>query len=871
MRSEQLRTKFFDFFLKLEHQKVISAPLIPAKDPTLLFTNAGMNQFKDYFIGKEKRNYDKAVSIQKCLRVSGKHNDFDEVGKTAHHHTFFEMMGNFSFGRYFKKEAVQYSWNFLTKELGLPKEKLWITVYKEDDEAYDIWKDLIKIPPEKILKMGEKDNFWQMGDIGPCGPCSEIHYDRGEKYGDKDFLKSPQRFVEIWNLVFMQFNRLANGKMTPLAKPSIDTGMGLERLTAVMQGVESNYDTDLFIPIKKFTADLIGKDYLNPAIRIDLNIIADHARAIAFLISDAILPSNEGRGYVLRRILRRAARHGKNLGLKDPFISKICMKIIQLMNDFYPELESNKVLISQVVEAEEVRFNQTLLRGLGKFENILLSIKNHKDRTIPGEDLFTLSDTYGFPLDFATDLASEYDLKIDYEGFNKALTVQRERSLRSRKVSKNFQEFENLGIPSTTFCGYSSHSSESIIQKLFYSNKQKTVQMKEGCTGIALFQQTPFYAESGGQIADIGTGKGERFFIEITNVQKVNNHFLHFFKVIKGEIKTGDQILLTIDRKHRTNISIHHTITHILHWALRELLGLHVKQAGSNVRPDRLRFDYTHYKGLSDKEIRELEILVNRKIQANQKILIEQLSYEEALNRGAIAIFDEKYSDVVRMITVGDFSKELCGGTHLEFAGQAGCFRITEESSISAGIRRIEAKAGIAAVKYSQNETLILRGLASYFKQKPETLLYFLSNLDAENRKNRKKLNDLSSKTTKINLNKIIENKSKINNIPVTISFIGKGDRKQLGALADSIKSKIGGIAVLFTNLESKSLILVSIESKLTAKFNANNIIKDLAVLIDGRGGGKDDFAQAGGNIIENAEELSTKIFKILSRIIENP
>ncbi len=875
MKNSEIRETFYHYFVKHRHHKVLSSPLVPAKDPTLLFTNAGMNQFKSVFLNQEKREYQRAVSIQKCMRVSGKHNDFDEVGKSAFHHTFFEMLGNFSFGDYFKEKAIEYGWELLTHFYHFPPERLWITVYREDDEAFRIWEEKIGVPSHKIVRMDEKNNFWQMGETGPCGPCSEIHYDRGTEFGPEAFSDENKRYIEVWNLVFMQYSRDQAGVLHPLAAPSIDTGMGMERLTTLLQGVKNNYQTDLFRPLIEFTAELAGCDPnpTDPKLQVALNVAADHIRALVFLISDGVLPANDGRGYVLRRILRRAAKHGKALGFTSPFLHRVSAKVIEVMKEFYPELEYHRDFIAEVLLVEEERFNNTLLNGLKRFEELLEKALETEPKIIPGEELFKLSDTYGFPLDFARDLASEKDVAIDYKGFQAQLDQQREKSRLSLATKqKTTQALENLEKHSTQFTGYTGLEEEAALLAIYIDGKEAS-SISEDQEGLLVFDKTPFYAESGGQVGDTGTGKNDRVFLEITETRKApgSSAVLHQVRVKKGTLRPGDEANLTVDAGRRKNIAVHHTATHLLHAALREVLGLHAKQAGSYVGPDKLRFDFTHFKPLSKTELQKVEALVNQKVRENLPVSTGTLPYEEAIRQGAMAIFEEKYADVVRMLSMGDFSKELCGGTHLEFTGEIGFFKITGESSIASGVRRIEALAGEAGYAYLQENLDAFSQLLAHFRQPAGKILDYLVNLDKEIKEKEKQLKkkQQQEEPAPIDVDTMISRGSEINRVPVVIEFFETIDRKRLSTLADEVKLKTGGIAVLLTNLNGKSALVVSVAQPLTPRLNAGAISKAIAERMKGSGGGRPDFAQAGGEPIKDFLNLKPQIVDIITKHLE--
>ena len=860
MTHSRIRDTFYRFFSERGHQRVLSSPLVPAKDPTLLFTNAGMNQFKGVFLQEEQRDYRRAVTIQKCMRVSGKHNDFDEVGKTDFHHTFFEMLGNFSFGDYFKEKAIEFAWELLTKEFALPMERLWITVFRDDDEASRIW-EKIGVPDGRILRRDEKDNFWQMGDTGPCGPCSEIHYDRGNSFGPPDFVDGNRRFVEIWNLVFMQFIRNGSGKMSRLPAPSIDTGMGLERLAAVLQSVPSNYETDLFQPIFELLSDLSGRSLKDSYQSVDCKVIADHSRALSFLISDGVIPSNEGRGYVLRRILRRAIKHGRSLSLKKDFLESSCSKVIEIMSPVYPELLHNRDFIRKILHSEEERFQHTLDSGFQRFLELMAETKQNNQENIPGKELFKLSDTYGFPIDFARDLAIEQGLGIDFEGFRSEMDSQRERSRQSltekRKETMSLKDIERFQV---RFLGDEDYEAETEVLAIYVDNRP-VGEIGEKQSGILVVGETPFYAESGGQVGDTGSGKSDRAFFNVRDTKKVNSGaILHYIDVEKGVLRTGDRVRLEVDRRRRQNVAAHHSVTHLLHAALREALGLHVKQSGSHVSPDKLRFDFTHYQALTAAEIEQIEDIVNGKIRENLPVHRRICGYEEALKTGAMAIFEEKYGDTVRVISMGDFSMELCGGTHVESTGEIGVFKITGESSVSSGIRRIEAVAGHAGFSLFQRNFKTLAAIATHFNQKPEGVVDFLKNADARLRDREREIRKISSVQAQVDLDALIGQATVRQSPIVVIDYIENADPKKLSALADEIKAKTGGIAILFSNGDEKSHIAVSVHRDLTKKYDANIMIRKVATMVNGKGGGRSDFAQAGGERIVQIPEFKRRI-----------
>jgi alanyl-tRNA synthetase len=869
LTHSEIRQVFFDYFRGKDHYKVMSAPLIPAKDPTLLFTNAGMNQFKSVFLQEETREYNRAVGIQKCMRVSGKHNDFDEVGRTEYHHTFFEMMGNFSFGDYFKEEAIEYAWEILTRHYGFNPEQLWVSVFETDDEAYKIWEDKIGVPPHKIVRLGEKENFWQMGETGPCGPCSEIHFDRGERFGSPSFTENSRRFIEIWNLVFMQYFRDEQGKLHPLPAPSIDTGMGMERLTSLLQGVDSNYQTDLFRPIIECTAQMAGVDADAQQHQVDLKVIADHIRALCFLIADGVLPSNDGRGYVLRRILRRAVKHGKALGFSSVFLHQISASVIDTMKPFYPELDYNRDFIAQVILSEEERFDRTLFQGLRKFEELVEQTAGQAEKVIDGKALFKLSDTFGFPLDFARDLARERDMEIDYPGFQGELEKQRERSRLSLAQQQSRQTLAGIDQDTTTFSGYDHYEDEALLLAI-YVDGQKVPSIRRDETdadspeAVLIFDRTPFYAESGGQVGDSGTGQGGNAFFIIHDTQKGGDAVLHFGEIKRGILTVGDTVRLTIDRVKRQQTAVHHSATHMLQAALREVLGLHVKQAGSYVGPDKLRFDFTHFKAVGPEEIDRIEAIVNQKVRENLPVKADTLRYEDAVEQGAIAIFAEKYSDIVRTISLEDFSKELCGGTHLDYTGEVGIFKIINESSISAGIRRIEALGGEPAYRYIRENLKILADIQHHFGQKREDIFDFLLKWEHQLKEKEKRFKQSGEHLQKPDIDTIIAGSVLIDHVKTVVAYVDNLNRKQLSLLADQIKDRTRGISVLLSNSNGKSAIVVSIFKDIAAELDANRIVKEIAQLVNGNGGGRRDFAQAGGDMIRDIDHFKNSTLDIV-------
>jgi alanyl-tRNA synthetase len=859
-----IRRTFYDYFQKQGHRRVLSSPLVPAKDPTLLFTNAGMNQFKGVFLQEERRDYRRAVTIQKCMRVSGKHNDFDEVGRTDFHHTFFEMLGNFSFGDYFKEEACAFAWELLTRHYRLAPERLWVTVFRDDDEAFRIWEERIGVPRPRIHRLGEKDNFWQMGDTGPCGPCSEIHYDRGPEFGPAQFVDGNRRFVEIWNLVFMQFSRDQAGVLQPLPAPSIDTGMGMERLSAILQGVTSNYRTDLFAPIIERAAELARVDREDPALQVDLNVVADHVRALTFLIADGIMPANEGRGYVLRRLLRRAVRHGRSLGLGGPFLHTLSQRVVEVMKPFYPELEPGRDFIARVIAMEEERFIRTLANGLKLFDELLAAAVAGRQERLAGSDLFRLSDTYGFPLDFARDLAMEKGVGVDVEGFQRELQGQKERSRVSlQEKRRETVRLEGVERLASDFTGYDELQSDAVLLAV-YVDGRRVESLAAGTEGLLVFDRTPFYAESGGQVGDSGLGKTAAAYFTVLDARRApGGAVLHVAQMREGSLRVGEPVRLEVDAARRRHIATHHTATHMLHAALREVLGLHVKQAGSRVGPDKLRFDFTHFSPVSPEELQKVERAVNEKIRENLPVAKRSERYEDALRSGAMAIFEEKYGDVVRVVTLGDFSRELCGGTHLQASGEIGVFTISSESSISSGIRRIEALAGEAALLHLEQQRGVLQQVLVHFGQKSDGLLAFLKKLEARLREGEKQLKKCPLAGA-ADAGELAKGARPIAGMPVVIASLPDLDRDALSALADDIKNRTRGVAVLFSSGDGRSLVVASVHKDLTARIGANIIIKKVAPMINGKGGGRSDFAQAGGEPIADPEGLKERIGRAL-------
>jgi len=879
MTGSEIRKRFLEYFNNNGHTIVKSSSLIPQNDPTLLFTNAGMNQFKDVFLGFEKRDYKRATSSQKCVRAGGKHNDLENVGKTARHHTFFEMLGNFSFGDYFKEGAINFAWEFLTDVLKLDKEKLWVTIYLDDDEAYKIWNEQIGVSEDRIVRLGEKDNFWSMGDTGPCGPCSEIIYDQGEEMscGDNCGIGKCDcdRYLEIWNLVFMQYNRDDKGVMTPLPKPSIDTGMGLERITAIMQNVRSNFETDLLFDIIKFISELAGCKYGDSEDNdISLRVIADHSRAITFLINDGVLPSNEGRGYVLRRIMRRAARHGKLLGFNEPFLFKISESVAIKMEDEYPELKENLKYIQEITKIEEERFLETLDKGLFILNDEIKKLQNQKSNILSGKVAFKLYDTYGFPLDLVQDIVEKEGLSVDIDEFNSEMKIQQEKSRQAwagsgdEEVDTVFKELLSQKVE-TEFIGYSTIKSTGKIVKIIKNGKFVN-SLKEGEKGELIFDKTPFYGESGGQVGDKGFLRGLYFEAEVTDTKKKLDIITHYVKVKKGEIKLNDNCELMVYENLRFLTAANHTATHLLQYALRAVLGAHVKQAGSLVNSDRLRFDFTHFKNLTFEQIAEIEDIVNRKIRENVKLKIEIMNIDDAKRLGAMALFGEKYGEKVRVVNIGDFSIELCGGTHVERTGDIGFFKIISETSIASGVRRIEAFTCQKAIDYIREIELDYMKSINLLKVKRGLLFEKIETLLENNRVLLKEVEKYKKELASNALLDMIDKSTKdINGIKLLTLKVEDKKQKELRELLDILKGKISnGVIVLAGVEKDKVSLIISVTKNLTDKIKAGDLMKNVAPLIDGKGGGRPEMAQGGGSNPLKLNDAFNKIEELVKEVI---
>lgn len=870
--AHELRQAFIRYFEQHGHQAVPSSALIPQADPTLLFTNAGMNQFKRVFLGEETRAYKRAVTVQKCLRAGGKHNDLENVGYTRRHHTFFEMLGNFSFGDYFKEEAILFGWEFLTKTVGLGKDRMWVTVFRDDDEADQLWRKL-GVSPSRIMRCGEKDNFWQMGDTGPCGPCSELHFDQGPSVpGDDRPNGEGDRVIEIWNLVFMQFNRDAAGTLHPLPKPSIDTGMGLERLAAVAQGVYSNYDSDVFTPLLSAVAARAGVEYgEKDETDRSMRVVADHLRAITFLMADGVLPSNEGRGYVLRRILRRAARHGRLLGIVEPFLYNLTAAVVTQMGPVYSEVRGAAATIAEATRGEEERFIATLDQGLPILNEMIAKARSAGKKVLTGEDVFKLYDTYGFPMDLMGEACREQEMTLDEAGFDQAIEEQRTRA---RKTGGFEQETarpvvsELAGrLGATKFVGYDRLESESLVQAILKGDRL-VKEAAEGDEVELVLDVTPFYAEGGGQVGDQGVLIGQDGQVEVKETTRpVPTVILHKGTVTKGRIREGEQLCLTVNAATRQDAQRNHTATHLLHAALRDLLGPHVKQYGSLVGPNRLRFDFAHFRPLSSRDIDEIETVVNNEVRKNEKVATEVMSIQDAVAKGALAFFGDKYGEQVRVVTVESFSKELCGGTHCRQTGDIGLFRIESETGVAAGVRRIEAQTGSGAFAQMKKLEADIRELSDLLKVGQSELVS----------KTRKVLTQLKDKERDLEELKLkmasgaaVEATAKtIAGIQVHVQRTDGLDVNGMRALADQLRDKLkSGVVALGAANDGKVSLLVVVTKDLIARLKAGDLIKEMAVEVGGTGGGRPEMAQAGGKDPAGLDAALEKVFGLVERML---
>ncbi|MGQ9578690.1 MAG: alanine--tRNA ligase [Candidatus Aminicenantales bacterium] len=878
MKAQEIRESFLSFFEKKGHRIVPSSSLIPKDDATLLFTNAGMNQFKNVFLGLEKRSFSRAASVQKCLRVSGKHNDLEQVGRTVKHHTFFEMLGNFSFGDYFKEEAILYAWELITEVFRFPRERIYITVYEEDEEAFRVWTEKVGVEPERVFRLGKKDNFWAMGETGPCGPCSEIHYDLvpsskgGSAY--ELIVSGNDRIVELWNLVFMQFEQEPSGELRPLPRPSIDTGMGLERMAAALQRKVSNFDTDLFRPIIDRISDIAQREYPSQDEGdIAVRVIADHIRAITFLIGDGVMPANDGRGYVLRRLIRRAFRRGNWLGIEKPFLHTLVGVVAEIMREAYPEILASARYISRVCLSEEERFAGTMNAGLRYFREFVAEAKASGRQSLSGEEVFKLYDTFGFPLDLTLELAEEQGLQVDEPGFQAELEKQRQRARLAWKGEARLGEkkaYEDLASFRVEFVGYEAEEVvDSEVLAVFKEGRQ-VEQLAVGETGEVVLRHTPFYGEAGGQIGDTGEIHGPHGVAIVESAYyPVPEVISQKIRVVSGRIERGDRVAATVNRERRRAIRANHTATHLLHASLRQVLGDHVKQAGSLVAAERLRFDFTHFASLSPEEILKVENLVNEKIRENIPLATKITTLEEGLKEGAMAIFEEKYGERVRLVKIGDFSRELCGGIHVHSTGEIGLFKIIEEVSVAAGIRRIEALTGEEALRYVQETESILRSVEKNLKTSRGELLSHLSRwqeqfdqIEKENRRLRQRINELLYERKEIKVREV-------KGIAVLAQKVEGLSAEELRQLADNLKQKLGsGIVILGEPIDGKALLVVSVTKDLAGRVQADAVIKKIAPIVGGGGGGRADFAQAGGKKPESLDQALEAGVSLIEKLL---
>ena len=855
--SAELRNKFLNYFEGHGHSIVPSSPLVPGNDPTLLFTNAGMVQFKDVFLGTDKRSYSKATTSQRCVRAGGKHNDLENVGYTARHHTFFEMLGNFSFGDYFKEQAIFYAWDFLTEVIGLPVDKLWVTVYSEDDEAADIWLNKIGVDPAKLTRISTSDNFWSMGDTGPCGPCSEIFYDHGPEIeggppGTPE--EDGDRYIEIWNLVFMQYNRDEQGTLNPLPKPSVDTGMGLERLAAILQDVHNNYDIDLFQTLIKSAGQLTGMNDLENK---SLRVIADHIRSCAFLVVDGVLPSNEGKGYVLRRIIRRAARHGHQLGCKTPFFHKLVATLDQLMGEAYPELTQCRDRVVKVLQKEEERFAETLELGMGILEQ---SISELSSNTISGPVIFKLYDTFGFPVDLTADVARERGLEIDLAGFEAEMEAQKTRARASSQFGVVSKKFNLDGYIATKFLGYDHNSTAAKVIAIL-QNDTSINTLDNDDQSIVVLDQTPFYAESGGQVGDTGALTIGDSLFEVSDTQKQSGVYLHVGQLRGGRISVGDSIQAEIDVEYRQAVRLNHSSTHLMHEALRKILGEHVQQKGSLVDAEKLRFDFSHYQPLTKDEITQIETWVNDQIRLNVPTSSQLMNMDEAKQTGAMALFGEKYGDIVRVLSIGSDSVELCGGTHVQRTGDIGLFKMTLETGTASGVRRIEAVTGHDAVQRFINSESKIDSAAQALKSNRDDLVDRIQQLQASLRLQEKELAALKSKMASQAGGDLVSQALAVKGIKVLTAVIEDADLKTLRDTVDQLKNKlVAAVVVLASSQDGKVNIIAGVTQSETSLIRAGDIAKFVAEQCGGKGGGRPDMAQAGGTQPENLEKALTSV-----------
>ncbi len=880
MTGKEIRKKFIEYFAAHGHAVVESSALVPHDDPTLLFTNAGMVQFKKVFTGEEKRDYVRATSSQRCVRAGGKHNDLENVGYTARHHTFFEMLGNFSFGDYFKEEAIRFGWEFLTKVIGLPREKMWVSVFEDDDEAFALWENIEDLPRGRVVRLGAKDNFWAMGDTGPCGPCSEIHIDQGPEVGcgrpDCKMGCDCDRFLELWNLVFMQFERSEDGTLTPLPRPSIDTGMGLERIAAVVQGVRSNYDSDLFSGLLARIAAISATKY-GAGARTDtaMRVIADHSRATAFLVADGVLPSNEGRGYVLRRIMRRAIRFGRFLGLKKPFMSEVTAEVVRDMAEAYPHLLDAAGLLAKVVLHEEERFLETMDHGLALLEDEIGRMREAGKKIVDGDFIFRLYDTYGFPVDIVRDVGLEAGLEVDEAGFNRAMAGQRDQSRKSWKGAgpaeqgRGMRELRERGVK-TAFVGYDTWETGAEIVALLDKNGESAAEVKAGEKAAVICNKTPFYSESGGQVGDHGEILTPEGRARVTDTVAAGDMVIHQAEVVDGLLSVGSSAELVVKVSRRRMIAANHTATHLLQAALREVLGEHVKQSGSLVGPERLRFDFTHFSPLTPGEIRKIENLVNQEIRANIAAETRLLNRDEAVKAGATALFGEKYGETVRVVSLGEFSCELCGGTHVAATGDIGLFKITSESGIAAGIRRIEAVTGVRAFALFQNEDAVLAEISALLHTPTGAeALEKIKAMQARQKELEKEIGRLNARLAMSSLDEMLNQAVLVKGVKVVAARVPLDSPKTMRDLGDRVRDRLdSGVAVLGGVFNDKVSLLAIVSKDLTGTIQAGGIVREVAAIVGGGGGGRADMAQAGGTMVDKLPEALARVGSIVESML---
>lgn len=878
MTGDELRKKFLSFFVERGHRRLPSSSLVPVNDPTLLFTNAGMVQFKDTFLGLEARPYRRATTVQKCVRAGGKHNDLDVVGRTARHHTFFEMLGNFSFGDYFKREAIAYAWEFLTRELELPRQSLWVTIYEDDEEAFHLWQQIAGLAPERIIRMGEKDNFWAMGETGPCGPCSEIIYDRGEAHrctAERCGIGSCDcdRWLEIWNLVFMQYMRDEAGQLSPLPRPSIDTGMGLERMASVLQNVDSNFDTDLIRPIIEGVEEITGKTYDRGEKGFPFRVIADHVRASTFLVADGVLPSNEGRGYVLRRIIRRAVRFGRLLHVEKPFLFRLVPIVVGIMGEAYPEIVEQKDSIQDLIRYEEERFHETLDEGMRVATSMIQRAQAEGQEQLGGDDAFLLYDTYGFPIDLTEELALESGLKLDRYGFERAMQRQKERSRSSREDSRMWDDLLALShllesVPATQFVGYDSLEASSQVLA-FIKDGERTEKLSCGQEGYMVATRSPFYGEGGGQVGDTGVVMGEDGRARVTDTQKLpNGIILHLIRVTDGSLSARQVVQLRVDVARRLSVARNHSATHLLHQALKEVLGRHANQAGSLVNADRLRFDFTHFASLDAEQLAQIEERVNQEIEANLPVQVFMCSFDEAEALGAMALFKEKYQETVRVVKIGDYSIELCGGTHVNSTGEIGLFKIVHEESVGSGIRRVEALTAGVARQYLRHRENLLEKAALTLKVEPDMVADRVEGLVQDLKSKQDQLSNMQRKLLELQAGGLAKSARQVGPVSLVAATVGPLETEYLRTLADLVRDQLdSGLVILASPADGKAALVAMLTKDLVQRgLHAGRLIGEIARAMGGKGGGRPDMAQAGAKDISRLDQA----LELIPGLIEN-